>query len=56
MRASTAPCSALELPKPDMAGRSSNAAPGYWLFGSVTRATFLNPAVVTAAMISATRP
>jgi hypothetical protein len=26
------------------------------LIGSVTRATFLYPAVVTAAMISATRP
>ena len=31
-------------------------APGYRLIGSVTRATFLNPADVTVAMISATRP
>jgi hypothetical protein len=45
-----------EPAKPEYDRRSSNAAPGYCLIGSVTRATFLYPAVVTAAMISATRP
>jgi hypothetical protein len=54
--ASSAPCSAAEPAKFEYDRRSSNAAPGYCLIGSVTRATFLNPAEVTAAMISATRP
>jgi hypothetical protein len=54
--ASSAPCSAAEPAKPQYGCLSSNAAPGYCLIGSVTRATFLNPADVTAAMISATRP
>ena len=54
--ASTAPWSAAEPAKLEYGRRSSNAAPGYCLIGSVTRATFLYPAVVTAAMISATRP
>ena len=54
--ASNAPCSAAELAKFQYDRRSSNAAPGYCLIGSVTRATFLNPAEVTAAMTSATRP
>ena len=54
--ASTAPCRAVEPAKLEYDRRSSNAAPGYCLIGSVTRATFLYPAVVTAAMISATRP
>jgi hypothetical protein len=54
--ASTAPCSAAEPAKFAYDRRSSNAAPGYCLIGSVTSATFLNPAEVTAAMISATRP
>ena len=54
--ASSAPCSAAEPVKLQYDRRSSNAAPGYCLIGSVTRATFLNPAEVTAAMISATRP
>ena len=54
--ASSAPCSAAEPAKFEYERRSSNAAPGYCLIGSVTRATFLNPAEVTAAMISATRP
>ena len=56
INASSAPCSAAEPAKFEYDRRSSNAAPGYCLIGSVTRATFLNPAVVTAAMISATRP
>ena len=54
--ARSAPCSAAEPAKLEYGRRSSNAAPGYCLIGSVTRATFLNPADVTAAMISATRP
>ena len=54
--ASNAPCSAAEPARFEYDGRSSNAAPGYCLIGSVTKATFLNPAEVTAAMISATRP
>ena len=54
--ASSAPCIAAEPAKLQYDRRSSNAAPGYCLIGSVTRATFLNPADVTAAMISATRP
>ena len=54
--ASSAPCSVAEPAKLQYVRRSSNAAPGYCLIGSVTRATFLNPAEVTAAMISATRP
>jgi len=54
--ASSAPWSAAEPAKLEYDRRSSNAAPGYCLIGSVTRATFLYPAVVTAAMISATRP
>ena len=54
--ASSAPCSAAEPAKFEYDRRSSNAAPGYCLIGSVTSATFLNPADVTAAMISATRP
>jgi hypothetical protein len=54
--ASNAPCSAVEPTKFEYDRRSSNAAPGYCLIGSVTKATFLNPAEVTAAMISATRP
>ena len=54
--ASSAPCSAAEPAKFEYDRRSSNAAPGYCLIGSVTSATFLNPAEVTAAMISATRP
>src|SRR3984957_5196451 len=54
--ASSVPCSAAEPAKFEYDRRSSNAAPGYCLIGSVTSATFLNPAEVTAAMISATRP
>src|ERR1700722_1742995 len=54
--ASSAPCSAVEPAKLQYDRRSSNAAPGYCLIGSVTRATFLNPADVTAAIIFATRP
>ena len=54
--ANTAACRAVDPAMPPYDRRSSNAASGYCLFGSVTSATFLNPADVTDAMISATRP
>jgi hypothetical protein len=56
IRTKSAPCSAMEPARPRYDRPPPKAASGYRLIGSVTSATFLNPAVVTADMISATRP
>jgi hypothetical protein len=56
IKATSAPCNAAEPASPLYDRPSPKTASGYRLIGSVTSATFLNPAVVTADMISATRP